>query len=651
MKEGFATINVGEFETACNTGENTCTINTSGSRGFNCSIPTDDIPYYNISGSNTHSESFDIQVSGCSDIGYQIDPNVAPSALPCQHSGQNYILRGCNHKCSNPGSKTGYNLENINPMYQYISPINEAGELSPVVDIIEGSLGEITCQEGYIRATNTCFNPIDGTINSSSDESSCIGVGGIWYGSDEGNFAGSEGQVVTRGSTNNIKIICQPDMVNYNILGCKPGCISRLTNLGEYINSVDVMMNTQPDGDINKELIQILHRDTPLSNNNTTLMYPNTDIYDITETDISTGQNWNVFGNGRETEFVDINGDNPTQINFSGIVITSPCNDAGGKYNVNGLFPICDDDHECLNFNINYSDISSAPKNINDFKTQMRQNATEIGIQDDDIDSYQNSLYYYRRYKDNSDNINIEGQIRCNNNLDSPFHCEIITDTGEIAVLGQPTEGYTINENSLCTPAEPETDIPGFGNINDAISQCNDLGDSCSGFTFMNNQVDNEGNTLFFIHSTINTIEGSDSDYCYQKTQGQSEETSEETPEIEYQYQFTQSVGESCDDVCGAERTCVTPFINSKIDMRRIVREETDMECGGSGVDDIGQQPSSSPFAPYSPYITTGRPSELLGFDKCYISPEGGYGTGEGQSYSCDNRSDEYKQLLCKCQL
>ena len=524
-KEGFATINVSQFETACNADSNTCIINMSGSMGFNCSSPTDDIPYYNISGSNTHSESFDIQVNGCSDIGYQIDPNTPPSVEPCQHSGENYILRGCDHKCSNPGSKTGYNLNSLDSRYQYISPIDQSGNPSPVVDMIEGTQGSITCQEGYIHATNTCFNPIDGTVNSSSDLSSCTSAGGIWYGTGEETVISSEneliGRVATTGYANNIKIICQPGMVNYNIIGCKPGCISRLNNLGDYINSVDDVTDAQPNGDTDKELIQILHRDSPLSNNNTTLKYPTTgmDIYDITELDISTGLNWDVFGTGKETDFIDINGGNSTQVDFSGVVIPSPCNSAGGKYNIKGLFPICDDDHECLNFNINYPDLGSATMNINDFKTQMGENAADIGIEGVvDIDSYQNSLYYYRRYRDNSNNINIEGQIRCNNDIDSPFHCEITSGERAI-VLGQSTEDYTLNENSICTLDAANTDITGFGDINNAISQCNNLGDSCNGFTFMNIEQD-YGGPSFLLHSNIGGVEASgddDTSFCYQK--------------------------------------------------------------------------------------------------------------------------------------
>lgn len=73
------------------------------------------------------------------------------------------------------------------------------------------------------------------------------------------------------------------------------------------------------------------------------------------------------------------------------------------------------------------------------------------------------------------------------------------------------------------------------------------------------------------------------------------------------------------------------------------------MECGGSGDDDIGQWEPDQVHAPDTPYITTGRPSISLGFDKCFISPEGGYGTGDGQSYNCENQSDVNKQLLCKC--
>ena len=147
-KEGFATINVSQFETACNSDGNTCMINTSGSRGVNCSVPTDDIPYYNISGDDAHSESFNIQVDGCSSISYQTGAQT-PIARPCANSGEPYVLSGCSPKCVAPGSKLGYVL-NIPPELQYINP----GVMDITPRMLNNGNSIASCQSGYIPAKN-----------------------------------------------------------------------------------------------------------------------------------------------------------------------------------------------------------------------------------------------------------------------------------------------------------------------------------------------------------------------------------------------------------------------------------------------------------------------------------------------------------------
>jgi hypothetical protein len=77
----------------------------------------------------------------------------------------------------------------------------------------------------------------------------------------------------------------------------------------------------------------------------------------------------------------------------------------------------------------------------------MNENASEIGIPDGELENYKNSLYYYRRYKDRDDKTHIEGQIRCNNDPDSPFHC-IITEPDPFTwILGDAEQ----NCNEVCS--------------------------------------------------------------------------------------------------------------------------------------------------------------------------------------------------------
>jgi len=457
-KEGFATINVSQFEAACNADANTCMINTSGSRGFNCSIPTDDIPYYNISGSNTHSETFDIQVNGCSNRAYQSDDGITPSASPCNNSGGTYNLSGCEPKCIRPTNLEGYNLSNPP---EFLEPHRTAMLLSNNMGLTDPNDGS-TCSEGYYPAKNICFSRINGEIISYSNVRDCSSNGGVWYNIDgfpvgytprgRGTETPLEGE--------KIKFFCSPGGNPYSVMGCEQGCLSRNRNYDEYITS---------DGaDVNKEFIQILDRSDPDNSDATIIKYPISDStpYNMVESagDGTGLLNPSAFGVSEVTlnnvNFKeDINNGMETSINieFGGDISVTPCpinDETKRKYIVSGLFPICDDDHECLNFNITYD--SNAPMDITEFKNSMSDNAADIlGIDatQEDITKYQNSLYYYRRYKDNNDKINIEGQIRCNDNPNSPFNCEIISsvfDPSNPYYLAN-TEQVRENCNTVCS--------------------------------------------------------------------------------------------------------------------------------------------------------------------------------------------------------
>lgn len=435
-KEGFATINVSQFETACNAGENTCIVAHAGALGSNC-LPSPDEHLYNLSPGeeerDTHKQSFNITVDSCSDSAYPI-PGQTISAQVCSNEGQPYTLSGCAANCSRPAdSIPGYQVA----LPQYVSPIEtDSNGTLGIRDIGEGS-----CVNGLIAARNTCFNR-DGSINGANSETTCSQVPGIWY-DDSG--------------TNSIKLVCDLDInPNYSVIGCESACLSRDSELDEYMATTPGDLSS-PD----KEIIQILHRTNPVTTPDTGPATSDTEVimpqgsatpYLMEESSLNPG-NFIVTGTHQSTNFSG-QSETPIPIDFAGVVessqgcnLSSPNTDLQRKYPVSGLFPVCNSQtHECLNFNITYDNTPTDKLNITDFKNTMDTSATEIGIPQAEIENYQNSLYYYRRYKDRDDKTHIEGQIRCNNDPTSPFHC-IITDPDPITwILG----GAGQNCNSVC---------------------------------------------------------------------------------------------------------------------------------------------------------------------------------------------------------
>ena len=436
-REGFATINISEFETACNADGTTCIVEATGARGENCLEPGSSVQsLYNLlpgeAERDLHKETFNITTESCSDSAYNI-PGQSISAQVCSNEGQAYTLSGCAARCTNetPGGKSGYDVS----LPLYISPIEtDSNGIQGIINI-EGS-----CNDGLLPAINTCFNK-NGTINGSETLERCTREGGIWY-DDSGN--------------NSIKLVCDTDISsNYSVIGCEPACYSRVSDLDEYMTTSDLSNQ-------NKEIIQILHRTNPSTSDNTEIIMPQSSEspYLMTESSRNPGA-FSVTGTNQPTNFSPGQDGTPIPIDFAGVVESSQgCNlssqntDLQRKYPVSGLFPACDSStHECLNFNITYDSVPTDKLNITDFKSTMDTSAGEIGIPDNELDNYKNSLYYYRRYKDTNDKVHIEGQIRCNNDPSSPFHC-IITDPSPwywkpIGRLG----GDPVDCNSLCSEA------------------------------------------------------------------------------------------------------------------------------------------------------------------------------------------------------
>tara|TARA_B100001248_G_scaffold258494_1_gene242715 strand:- start:5809 stop:7407 length:1599 start_codon:yes stop_codon:yes gene_type:complete len=425
-EEGFVTINVSEFETACNADDNTCIVGHTGALGSAC-LPSPHQNLYNLSPideaeRDPHKETFNIRATGCSPRAYHVQGQVI-SAQVCENEGQAYTLSGCAAKCSRRAdSETGYSFTTSLPLY--VSPEDQG-----IIDI-QGS-----CDDGYMEARNTCFNR-DGTINGETTPERCANAGGIWY-DDTGN--------------NSIKLVCEDPEVNpnYIVIGCEPACLSRDSELNEYMATPEDLSN--PD----KEIIQILHRTDPSTSEATEVITPQSQQtpYQMDESSLNPGA-FSVTGTHQSTNFSSEGGE-PIPIDFAGVVessqgcnLLSPNTYLQRKYPVSGLFPVCDSQtHECLNFNITYNDVPTGKMNIEDFKNTMNENASEIGIPDGELENYKNSLYYYRRYKDRDDKTHIEGQIRCNNDPDSPFHC-IITDPDPFTwILGDAEQ----NCNEVCS--------------------------------------------------------------------------------------------------------------------------------------------------------------------------------------------------------
>ena len=411
-EEGFATINVSEFETACNADGSTCEITISGSSGYLCEENTDSNLYTITTREGAerdlHSDSFNLETNSCSDAGYETGRSI--SVLPCTHSGGRYNLTGCSAKCVPPVRADGYRSTGGTSQLPYISPLENGG--------ITEATG-IECSDGYIPAQGVCYDE-HGNLTPAPSESGC-GSPNIWYNQGDP-----------------IKILCnEQGDGHYKYIGCMPGCLPRN-------GSTEYTTNTQLDN-LDREIIQILNRPNPGTENTTNLMTLDSGLspYNMNEdTDSLNPTAFSVSGSPQDVQF-----DGSTTVSFGGDVTTSACpinSQVDGidtrKYSVEGLYPTCDSsdgrEYECLNFNIAYDNIPSNKLNIEDFKSTMADSAAELGISGNtDISSYQNSLYYYRRYKDTDGKVHVEGQIRCDNDENSPFHCVVSNNQGVREVL------------------------------------------------------------------------------------------------------------------------------------------------------------------------------------------------------------------------
>lgn len=416
-KEGFATINVSEFEEQCSDGHE-CIVTLSGTTGFTCSEnPHSD--NYNIlgdtDGATIFSDPFILSLNAqqpCNSANADPDPNIEPSISACTSSDSPYELSGCNSKCTKPLSSDIYNLEN--------APLKVENTPDPIPN------QSITCNSGFVNAANICFDKNTGAINPNRNQGDCVGPDNIWYDSAQG-----------------VKTYCPSPGEDYVIMGCEPTCLSRISHDGDYLMTLsewrdaDNLESTYQRG---KELMQV----TPHRNEGSIgIIRPlSTSPYNVNESGSSLDPN-NFSVNITPGDGVITAGWNGT-IDFEGVGVSEACNinsdneDTRNKYFVKGLFPTCEDDEECLNFNISYNDGEEKPYNLEQLRDQLPTDIFQGDPSEDDIQKYKDSLYYFRGFMGSDGRYNVEGQIRCNTDSTSRYGCAIIPGGDATGGAGDP---------------------------------------------------------------------------------------------------------------------------------------------------------------------------------------------------------------------
>jgi hypothetical protein len=417
-KEGFVVIEESLFDEQCSElGE--CGVFLSGQQGAECGEAVDEHLYTippigtepdGLTRSNYTGQNFNMTPTGCAAGAYRNDAPL--SSQECVTEREPYTLTGCSPYCldSDPGRRQGY-IFGVEPTD--LSP----GVARPTTD------DEITCAEGYTPAINTCFYKKGegaGEIASIS-ENACDAPGGTteWFGAE-----------------GNIKIYCETGGENYILMGCEPECSSRINNVGDYLIVSDSVSET--DYVANKERIETMDGRTmddgalseaqvmqsfPYTENAEAILAPNDTFY----VNLTPSGEWTFHTNEPTT----------SQCN-----ILDPDESIKNKYYVNGLYPTCDSSREeCLNFNIEYSPGQPAPVDLVGLRNTLptadifQEGPTPSEV---DIQKYQNSLYYFRRFKNSDGNDEIEAQIRCDTAQTSDYHCSFIPGT---TVEGGPPTG------------------------------------------------------------------------------------------------------------------------------------------------------------------------------------------------------------------
>ena len=434
-KEGFVVIEESLFDEQCSElGE--CDVFLSGQQGAECEDAVDKQLYTippigtgpdGLTRSKFTGQNFNMTPTGCAAGAYENDAPL--SSQECETEGEPYTLTGCSPYCtdSDPDSRQGYIITGTP---DYLRP----GVARPTGD-------EITCALGYTPAINTCFYKKG------------VGAGEIANLSQAACTGNPLGTTEWFGTDGNIKIYCETGGENYILMGCEPECSSRINNVGDYL----IVSDSVSEGDYvaNKERIETMDGRTmdggalseaqvmqnfPYTENAEAILAPN-DTFDV---NLTPSGDWTFHT------------DEPTTSQCN---ILDPDENIKNKYYVNGLYPNCDSSREeCLNFNIEYSPGQPAPVDLVGLRETLPTadifQEGQTSPSEGDIQKYQNSLYYFRRFKNSDGNDEIEAQIRCDTAQTSDFHCSFIPTppayTFHLSEAGQTCNDVCLDEERVC---------------------------------------------------------------------------------------------------------------------------------------------------------------------------------------------------------
>jgi hypothetical protein len=395
----------------------------TGSVGHHCAIPPESVGYMlkdnqrweDLPPEMLESGTFNLtsQLLGCNRTnGYENTGTAPVQAEVCGQGGGDFTLSGCSEMCH---PITNFSLS-PNNLYQgpddagALSPLGEEVD-EPMSKIAEGGTGgpnirdlqaDQPCSPGAILAREgVCYSVVDGQILSYS-ERDCVANQGYWYDPDSHTLQGSQKAVAYCGSNSS----------NTLLFGCIPRCNERVW---------------PPQND--EESIALRHSGTTGWEFNV-----NSDPY--------------VIHDGAGPGAYDLN---PTDFHvrfecrgeYSKLTsgVAAACdyagNDDGGHvYRVNGCFPTCPVNKECVSISNIYENVvgggdnpeipsgGTAAEMFSSMKDLVGERYSD-SLRDEDggqvdpsvndaaVDNLKNSLHYVRKYKYDADHTGVEIQFQC----------------------------------------------------------------------------------------------------------------------------------------------------------------------------------------------------------------------------------------------
>lgn len=511
--ESFIQIDLSQIEEDCNALDETCSNNYTGQIGFHCTRPDNFHQYqFNTGGivddqdrifnTSIGNEENQFRAIGCNEDSEPL--NMEPRNIqtqPCETSNTPYRLTGCVNKCRRPDSLSdmydlapGKHIEDLPPYLSrteamYGSEYGIQDGLSRSYRILTDNNGEpiLQCKQNTsTKATDVCYNLNDGS------ETSCRGRGD-GYLSIPGNFRTLDAldQLWTdkglNRSGNEVFAYCSPEVADrggpYTILGCESLCNNREgLSLGSGLNEIIYKKDVDPNNpDILSRVSDDPYQESDGAILSPTNFNPNVTCHSNYEADAGAGAR-----------------DDSTP-EYS----ACPHSDGHNNYSVQGCFPSCPSDKECINFSAIYPKssnpwLNTAPgpgdndkdlDEVNAYKNNLERDYSSI-LEDSNpekIQQLKDSLYYYRRSDPDGNpdgpNVRIETQLRCTGGADTsdPTMCELIS--GDVVVQPpsvepESEESLYIRNNSVQLGMYDGIDLCDI----DAVRQrTNDLGDPTKG--------------------------------------------------------------------------------------------------------------------------------------------------------------------------